>query len=155
MKKGRQIRTPHIELLHADCRDAIRAMKDASFDAVVTDPPYELDLNRTAWDRRRVAFSVALWREVFRVLRPGGHLLAFGGTRTYYRLATAIEDAGFTIRDSIMWIHSEGFPKSYDIGKAIDRRAGAERPVIGARTARDTSRTMLYERTKTRDIVIP
>src|ERR1700753_2819754 len=101
MKKGRRIRTPHVELLHADCRDGMSSMKDASIDAVVTDPPYELDLNRAAWDRRRVAFSVALWREVFRVLRPGGHLLAFGGTRTYHRLATAIEGAGFTIRGSI------------------------------------------------------
>lgn len=87
------------------------------------------------WDSTGIAFNVDMWREVFRVLKPGGHLLAFGGTRTYHRLAAAIEDAGFEIRDSIAWMHSSGFPKSLNVSKAIDKAAGAEREVLSSGAA--------------------
>ena len=83
------------------------------------------------WDASGVAYNVELWRECLRVLKPGGHLLAFGGTRTYHRMAVAIEDAGFEVRDSLHWVYGQGFPKSLDVSKAIDKAAGAEREVVG------------------------
>jgi DNA modification methylase len=83
------------------------------------------------WDGGDVAFQVDTWAEVLRVLKPGGHLVAFSGTRTYHRMAVAIEDAGFEVRDMIAWHYGSGFPKSHDISKAIDRAAGAEREVVG------------------------
>ena len=83
------------------------------------------------WDGGSIAFDPDTWRAVHRVLRPGGYLLAMGGTRTFHRLACAIEDAGFEVRDTIAWVYGSGFPKSLDIGKAIDRAAGAEREVVG------------------------
>ena len=122
---------PTVDLRLGDCLDVLRTMADCSVDAVVTDPPYELGFMGRAWDSSGIAYSVDLWREACRVLKPGGHLLAFGGTRTSHRMVCAIEDAGFTIRDSIAWIYGQGFPKSLDIGKAIDAAAGAERAVIG------------------------
>ncbi len=109
-------------LLTGDCIQQLRHEADASFDAIVTDPPYELGLMGMKWDSTGIAYSAELWRECLRVLKPGGHLLAFGGTRTYHRMTCAIEDAGFEIRDSIHWIYGNGFPKSTDISKAIDRR---------------------------------
>jgi site-specific DNA-methyltransferase (adenine-specific) len=84
-----------------------------------------------SWDSTGIAYNVELWKECLRVLKPGGHLLAFGGTRTYHRMACAIEDAGFEIRDCIMWIYGSGMPKSHDISKAIDKKLGAKREVIG------------------------
>lgn len=123
----------------------MRAMSDESFDAIVTDPPYELGLGGKAWDSTGIAFDLGLWCEALRVLKPGGHLLAFGGTRTYHRMAAAIEDAGFDIRDCLMWLYGEGMPKSLDVSKAIDRRAGATRPVIGTRNASRIADGMLYE----------
>lgn len=105
-----------------------------SVDSIVTDPPYELGFMGKSWDRSGIAYSVEVWRECLRVLKPGGHLLAFGGSRTYHRLACAIEDAGLEIRDQIQWIYGSGFPKSLDVSKAIDAMAGAEREVIGKRT---------------------
>jgi site-specific DNA-methyltransferase (adenine-specific) len=106
-------------------------MDDASVDAVVTDPPYELGFMGKTWDAAGVAYDPTLWDEVLRVLKPGGHLLAFGGTRTYHRMTVAIEDAGFEVRDSIHWVYGSGFPKSLDVSKAIDKAAGAEREVVG------------------------
>lgn len=84
-----------------------------------------------AWDTGEVAFDPAFWADVLRVLKPGGHVLAMGGTRTYHRLACAIEDAGFEIRDCVLWLYGSGFPKSHDVSKGIDRAAGAEREVVG------------------------
>ncbi len=104
---------------------------DNVVDAVVTDPPYELDLMGKAWDSSGIAFSVDFWRDVLRVLKPGGHLLAFGGTRTQHRMVTAIEDAGFEIRDQLTWHYGTGYPKSMDVSKALDKAAGATRKVIG------------------------
>jgi site-specific DNA-methyltransferase (adenine-specific) len=114
-----------------DSRERLADLADGSIDAVVTDPPYELGFMGKSWDASGVAYDVALWAEVLRVLKPGGHLLAFGGTRTYHRMAVAIEDAGFEIRDSIHWLYGSGFPKSLDVSKAIDKAAGAEREVTG------------------------
>jgi DNA modification methylase len=118
-------------VLVGDCREVMRTMANNSVDAIVTDPPYELGFMGKSWDSTGVAYDVTVWQECLRVLKPGGHLLAFGGSRTYHRLAVAIEDAGFQIRDQIMWVYGSGFPKSLNISKAIDKDAGAEREVIG------------------------
>jgi site-specific DNA-methyltransferase (adenine-specific) len=120
-----------ITLHHGDCRGVLASLPDCSVDSVVTDPPYELGFMGKAWDGSGIAYSVEMWAEVLRVLKPGGHLCAFGGTRTYHRMACAIEDAGFEIRDSLHWVYGSGFPKSLDVSKAIDKAAGAEREVIG------------------------
>lgn len=104
-----------------DCRDVLPALPDSSVDAVVTDPPYELGFMGKGWDSTGVAYDVTMWRQCLRVLKPGGHLLAFGGTRTWHRLVCAVEDAGFEIRDSIAWMYATGFPKSLDVSKAIDK----------------------------------
>lgn len=107
-----------------DCRAIMATFPEASMDAIVTDPPYELGFMGKGWDRSGVAFDVATWEAAYRVLKPGGHLLAFGGTRTFHRLTVAIEDAGFEIRDCLMWLYGSGFPKSLDVSKAIDKRGG-------------------------------
>ena len=114
-----------ITLFHGDCREAMIALPDASVDAVVTDPPYGLSFMGKRWDYDVPATEV--WAECLRVLKPGGHLLAFAGTRTQHRMAVRIEDAGFEIRDMIAWIYGSGFPKSLDVSKAIDKAAGVER----------------------------
>ena len=106
-----------VQVRHGDCVDLMRAMPKNSVDSIVTDPPYELSFMGKAWDGAGIAYSLQLWREALRVLKPGGHLLAFGGTRTYHRMACAIEDAGFEIRDSIHWVYGSGFPKSLNVGK--------------------------------------
>lgn len=98
-------------LLQGDCRTLMADMEGCSVDAIVTDPPYELGFMGRSWDRSGVAFDVATWSEALRVLKPGGWMVAFGGSRTYHRMACAIEDAGFEIRDQIMWIYGSGFPK--------------------------------------------
>lgn len=116
---------------HCDNLFALQGMPDGCVDAVVCDPPYELAFMGRRWDASGVAYDVERWREVLRVLKPGGHLLAFGGTRTYHRMTCAIEDAGFDIRDSLHWMYASGFPKSLDVSKAIDAAAGAEREVVG------------------------
>ena len=96
-------------------------LPDNSIDSIVTDPPYELGFMGKTWDATGIAYNVEMWRECLRVLKPGGHLLAFSGSRTYHRMAVAIEDAGFQIRDQIMWVYGSGFPKSLNISKAIDK----------------------------------
>jgi hypothetical protein len=118
-----------------DCLEVLRTMPDASVDAVVTDPPYGLSFMGKRWDYD--VPSVEIWAECLRVLKPGGHLLAFAGTRTQHRMAVRIEDAGFEIRDMIAWCYGSGFPKSMDISKAIDKAAGAERTeVVGSKLGR-------------------
>lgn len=144
-----------VRLLAGDCRARIRDLAADSIDAVVTDPPYALvsigkrfgkagaapakgDVYARAasgfmgqqWDTGEVAFDRLFWGEVWRVMKPGAHLVAFGGTRSYHRLAVAIEDAGFEIRDQLAWVYGSGFPKSHDVSKGIDKAAGAERRVI-------------------------
>ena len=102
-------------LLLGDCRDSMAfCLGENEVDAIVTDPPYELAFMGKKWDGTGVAFDVETWRQCLRVLKPGGHLLAFGGTRTYHRMVCAIEDAGFEIRDQIGWAYGSGFPKSHN-----------------------------------------
>jgi site-specific DNA-methyltransferase (adenine-specific) len=110
-----------------DCTIVLPVLQENSVDACVTDPPYGLNFMGKGWDDGAVAFDPETWKKVYRVLKPGAHLLAFGGTRTFHRMACAIEDAGFEIRDTVMWLYGTGFPKSLDVSKAIDKQAGAER----------------------------
>jgi site-specific DNA-methyltransferase (adenine-specific) len=112
-----------------DCLESLRTMADNSADSIVTDPPYGLSFMGKKWDYD--VPGVDVWAECLRVLKPGGHLLAFAGTRTQHRMAVRIEDAGFEIRDMIAWVYGSGFPKSLDVSKAIDKAAGAEREVVG------------------------
>lgn len=149
-------------ILHpGDCLDVLARLEECSVDSCVTDPPYHLtsivkrfgsDTAAPAqfgtdgryarasagfmgkqWDGGDIAFRPDVWRQVYRVLKPGAHLLAFGGTRTYHRMACAIEDAGFEIRDCIQWLYGSGFPKSHDVSKGIDRAAGVVREVVGSK----------------------
>lgn len=113
-------------LINKDNIQALKELEDNSIDSVVTDPPYGLSFMGKKWDYD--VPSKELWFEVFRVLKPGGHLLSFGGSRTYHRLAVGIEDAGFEIRDQIMWVYGSGFPKSLNIGKAVDKLQGTNYP---------------------------
>ena len=115
------------KIYNMDCLEGMKLLDDNSIDNIVTDPPYELGFMGKKWDSTGIAYNVELWKECLRVLKPGGHLLAFGGTRTYHRMVCAIEDAGFEIRDCIQWLYGSGFPKSHDISKAIDKKLGAER----------------------------
>ena len=113
-----------------DCLAVLRTFAPSSIDAIVTDPPYGLSFMGKKWDYD--VPSVEIWTECLRVLKPGGHLLAFAGTRTQHRMAVRIEDAGFEIRDMIAWVYGSGFPKSLDVSKALDKAAGAEREVVGS-----------------------
>lgn len=122
-------------ILLGDCLERLKELPDNSVDSVVTDPPYGLKFMGKKWDYDVPCTDV--WREVLRVLRPGGHLLSFGGTRTYHRMVVSIEDAGFEIRDQIQWLYGSGFPKSHDVSKAIDKAAGAEREVLGEKIRAD------------------
>lgn len=108
-------------ILHGDSIEKLKTLPESSVDAVVTDPPYGLSFMGKKWDYD--VPSVELWREVFRVLKPGGHVLSFGGTRTYHRMVVNVEDAGFEIRDQIQWLYGSGFPKSHDVSKGIDKAA--------------------------------
>lgn len=117
-------------VIHGDCLEKLKELADGSVDAVVTDPPYELGFMGKGWDNSGIAYNVSLWQEVLRVLKPGGHLLAFGGTRTYHRMVCAIEDAGFEVRDQCQWLYATGFPKSLNVSKQLDSELGAERTEV-------------------------
>jgi len=124
---------PTIDLENAkvffgNCLDVLPTLADNSVDAIVTDAPYELGFMGKSWDNSGIAYNVDVWRECLRVLKPGGHILAFGGSRTWHRLAVAIEDSGFEMRDSIAWLYGSGFPKSHNVAKASkrDRNEGLE-----------------------------
>jgi site-specific DNA-methyltransferase (adenine-specific) len=164
-------------LYQADCRDVLRSLADNSIDSIVTDPPYALvsivkrfgklgsapakgneayqrasaGFMGKSWDTGEVAFSEEFWRECLRVLKPGGHVVAFSGTRTYHRMAVAIEDAGFEIRDQLGWLYGSGFPKSHDVAKQIDKSAGYWRGKAGSikeKTVGQVAKGTEYERTE-------
>ena len=118
-------------LFIGDNRKVLSEFEDNTFDSCITDPPYELGFMGKKWDSSGIAFDEKVWKEVLRVLKPGGYLLSFGGTRTYHRVTCAIEDSGFEIRDCLMWIYGSGFPKSLDVSKAIDKELGEEREIVG------------------------
>ena len=126
------------EILQGDCREAMKTLPDASVDAIVTDPPYELGFMGKGWDKTGVANDVTVWAECLRVLKPGGYLLAFSGTRTYHRMVCAVEDAGFEIRDQLAWVYGSGFPKSHNgpwggtaLKPAWEPIVMARKPLIG------------------------
>jgi len=127
----------NIKLIKGDCFLKLKELKDNSVDSIVTDPPYEIGFMGKKWDNTGIANNVELWKECMRVLKPGGHLLAFSHSRTYHRMAVAIEDSGLDIRDQIMWIYGSGFPKSLNIGKSVDKLLGNEREVVGTRMVPD------------------
>jgi DNA modification methylase len=161
MTEPSQFLDGRVTLMPGDCMEVVRTLADNSIDAVVTDPPYALvsivkrfgadgaapckpgktgayqrasaGFMGKKWDTGETAFAIEFWAEILRVLKPGGHVAAFGGTRTFHRLACAIEDAGFEIRDCLMWHFGSGFPKSHDVSKGIDKAAGAEREIVGTK----------------------
>ncbi len=122
-----------MKLHNDDCIKQMQTMIDAGeqVDSIVTDPPYELGFMGKSWDSTGIAFQKETWQLALQLLKPGGHLLAFGGSRTYHRMAVAIEDAGFEIRDQIMWLYGSGFPKSLNVGKAVDKKLGNKRTSLG------------------------
>ena len=124
-----------IKLHNSDCITKMQEMINDGIqvDSVVTDPPYELGFMGKSWDSTGIAFQPDTWKLAYQLLKPGGHLLAFSGSRTYHRMAVAIEDAGFEIRDQIMWLYGSGFPKSLNIGKAIDKKLGNKRTSLGTK----------------------
>jgi len=159
------------QLILGDCIEVLKTLPDNSIDSVVTDPPYHLTsivkrfgkpgsapakdkdglFKRQSkgfmgqeWDGGDIAFRTEVWEECLRVLKPGGHLLAFSASRNYHRMGVAIEDAGFEIRDQLQWIYGSGFPKSHNIGKAVDKKLGNERKVVGENPNHRTS-SALYE----------
>jgi hypothetical protein len=116
-------------LYNGDCLEVMKDLDDNSVDTIITDPPYGLEFMGKDWDKG--VPGVPFWKEMLRITKPGAMLLAMGGTRTYHRLVCAIEDAGWEIYDTIAWLYGSGFPKSHNISKAIDRKAGVEREVVG------------------------
>ena len=130
-----------IDLLLGDCLERMRELPDGCVDAIVTDPPYGLSFMGKKWDYD--VPSTEIWAECLRVLKPGGHLLAFAGTRTQHRMAVRIEDAGFEIRDMIAWVYGSGFPKSLDVSKAIDKAAGVDREVVGQKIRGDVEKAKI------------
>lgn len=111
-------------LINGNSLNELKNIESNSITSIVTDPPYEIGYMGKSWDRTGIAYSIELWRECFRVLKPGGFLLSFSATRTYHRMACAIEDAGFEIRDMIEWIYGSGFPKNLDLGKHDEKLKG-------------------------------
>lgn len=112
------------ELYKGKMQEVLSTFEEGSADSIICDPPYELNFMGKGWDNSGVAFQKDTWEHCFKVLKEGGYLLAFGGSRTFHRIAVAIEDAGFEIRDTIMWLYGSGFPKSMNIGLAIDKKLG-------------------------------
>lgn len=121
------------KIYQGNCLDTMKLLEDNSVDAIVTDPPYGLSFMGKKWDYD--VPSQEIWEECLRVLKPGGYLLSFAGTRTQHRMAVRIEDAGFEIRDMIAWVYGSGFPKSLNIGKAVDKLQGNEREYVGPNPA--------------------
>jgi site-specific DNA-methyltransferase (adenine-specific) len=112
------------ELYQGNMLDMLEVISSNSIDSIVTDPPYELNFMNKGWDNIGISYKKQTWEKCYEVLKPGGYLLAFGGSRTFHRIACAIEDAGFEIRDTIMWLYGSGFPKSMNVGLALDKKNG-------------------------------
>tara|TARA_R110000772_G_scaffold148919_4_gene259578 strand:+ start:1089 stop:2222 length:1134 start_codon:yes stop_codon:yes gene_type:complete len=125
----KDLKLPTNQILLGNNTEVLAKIPDNSIDSIVTDPPYEIAFMAKKWDNVGAAYSAVLWAHCFRVLKPGGHIIAFGATRTVHRLACSIEDAGFEIRDTISWLYFSGFPKSLNISKGIDKHYGADREV--------------------------
>lgn len=151
-----------INLMLGDCLEQLKTLPNDSVDSIVTDPPYGIGFMNKNWDKAVPPAEV--WAECLRVLKPGGHLLAFAGTRTQHRMATNIEDAGFEIRDMIAWVYGSGFPKSMDVSKAIDKAAGAVRKGTGqmvrggcraARGGAELVGSQSVEEAKWKEITVP
>lgn len=119
------------KITNANIKDWAKNYDGELFDGILCDPPYELGFMGKSWDSSGIAFDSEMWTGIFKLLKPGGHLLAFSGSRTYHRMAVAIEDAGFEIRDQLIWMYGSGFPKSLNIGKAVNRLQGNERESVG------------------------
>jgi DNA modification methylase len=134
--------------------EELKKFDDNYFDSIVTDPPYEIGFMGKSWDASGIANNPEMWSECLRVLKPGGYLLSFSATRTYHRMAVAIEDAGFEVRDMIEWVYGSGFPKSLNIGKAVDKLQGNERETMPPKqfadgtTQRATARAGIYSEQK-------
>ena len=139
-----------MRLLLGDCLDKLKELDDNSIDSIVTDPPYGLSAAPNSGKSSKGGFmgkqwdydvpSQEIWEECYRVLKPGGHLLSFAGSRTYHRMAVRVEDAGFEIRDQIMWIYGSGFPKSMNIGIQVDKKLGNQREVVGEKVRGDVEK---------------
>lgn len=133
------------KIYNGDMLDMLQVIKPESIDAIVCDPPYELGFMNKSWDSTGIAFKKETWQNCFEVLKPGGYLLAFGGSRTYHRIACAIEDAGFEIRDCIMYLYGCGFSKSYNIGLAIDKKNGVDNRTGNIRTDGVNNQNICYD----------
>lgn len=120
-----------IDLRHGDCLEKMKEMESKSVDLILCDPPYELNFMNRGWDDTGIAFNSDMWKEVYRLLKDDGYLMAFSGTRTYHRMAKAIEEAGFEIVGLTDYTYGSGFPKALSIDKALDKLLGAEREVVG------------------------
>ena len=122
------------DILVGDCREILPVLDTTRWTRIVADPPYELGFMGKKWDATGIAYDKAVWEEVLRVLKPGGHMLAFGGTRTYHRMTCAIEDAGFDIRDCLQWLYGTGFPKSLNLDGGLGTALKpANEPIVLAR----------------------
>ncbi len=135
-----------------DCLEVMPGLEPGSVDSIVTDPPYGLEFMGKDWDHGIP--GIPFWQAALTVAKPGAMLLAFGGTRTYHRLTCAIEDAGWEVRDCVMWLYGSGFPKSHDISKAIDKAAGAERQTVGFGDVRRASQSQPFGQGAIQDVSI-
>lgn len=133
------------KLYHGNMLDMLEVIEPNSIDAILTDPPYELNFMNKGWDNSGIAFQKETWQKCYEVLKPGGHLLAFGGSRTFWKIAAAINEAGFEIRDTIMWLYGSGMPKSMNIGLAIDKRNGVDNRTGNIRTDGKATLGDIYE----------
>ena len=136
------------KLYQGSMLDMLDVIEKESIDSVVTDPPYELNFMGKGWDNAGVSFQPDTWKKCYEVLKPGGYLLAFGGSRTFHRIACAIEDAGFEIRDTIMWLYGSGFPKSQNIGLALDKKNGIDNRTGEIRTNGKATKGGVYNCSK-------
>jgi len=140
-----------MRLFEGDCLSVLKGLPDDSVDSIVTDPPYGLSFMGKKWDYD--VPSAEIWRECLRVLKPGGHLLAFAGSRTYHRLVVNVEDAGFEIRDQIMWVYGSGFPKSHNISTSMDKVAGAQREIIGKHNGSGMTKSNVEQGAQNRNVM--